>query len=212
MFVENKDNPPLNKDQSPVTGAISWVHFLFLKIKQTFLHFQKMPDMLESEQGMAVSWTHKHGLYFVSVCTILISLHLVCVCVCVCDRQKLSIWKWARACETMRLVNTNAGARIWCRCWMSSWREKSCSCWTALRKSPQTPCSRRYESHRPTDWLSSPSAWDEACSSCMLTGLRSRITCSTTAWQFDATTIWLAEIDTTFGDREFAKHMTIVFW
>ncbi|XP_053336632.1 dynein axonemal heavy chain 10 [Clarias gariepinus] len=53
MFVENKDNPPLNKDQSPVTGAISWVHFLFLKIKQTFLHFQKMPDMLESEQGMA---------------------------------------------------------------------------------------------------------------------------------------------------------------
>lgn len=55
MFVQNKDEPPLNKNQPPVTGAIFWARSLFHSIKHTIIGFQKEPQMLQSKQGIAVS-------------------------------------------------------------------------------------------------------------------------------------------------------------
>lgn len=57
MFIQNKDEPPLNKNQPPVTGAIFWVRSLFHSIKHTIVKFQKETGMLQSKQGTAVSYT-----------------------------------------------------------------------------------------------------------------------------------------------------------
>lgn len=54
MFVKNKDKPPLNKNQPPVTGAIFWERTLFHSIKHTIVRFQKVPEMLQNKQGIAV--------------------------------------------------------------------------------------------------------------------------------------------------------------
>ncbi|XP_017580699.2 dynein heavy chain 10, axonemal [Pygocentrus nattereri] len=54
MFVQHKDNPPLNKNQPPVAGAIYWERSLFHRIKNTIIRFLEVPEMLESEQGKAV--------------------------------------------------------------------------------------------------------------------------------------------------------------
>lgn len=51
----NKDNPPLNKNEPPVAGAIYWVHSLLHRIKTPIVHFlAEVPEMLESEQGKTV--------------------------------------------------------------------------------------------------------------------------------------------------------------
>ncbi|XP_029909103.1 dynein heavy chain 10, axonemal [Myripristis murdjan] len=55
MFEMEKDNPPLNKKEPPVAGAIYWVRCLLHRIKTPILHFlAEMPEMLESEHGKAV--------------------------------------------------------------------------------------------------------------------------------------------------------------
>ncbi|XP_067084612.1 dynein axonemal heavy chain 10 [Osmerus mordax] len=51
IFMKNKDNPPLNKNQPPVAGAIYWERSLFHNIKITIIRFLEVPEMLESEQG-----------------------------------------------------------------------------------------------------------------------------------------------------------------
>ncbi|TUV82046.1 Dynein heavy chain 10, axonemal [Bagarius yarrelli] len=54
MFVQNIDHPPLKPLHPPVTGSIYWERSLFLSIKHTIVRFQKVPDMLQSEQGKSV--------------------------------------------------------------------------------------------------------------------------------------------------------------
>ncbi|XP_035641685.1 dynein axonemal heavy chain 10 [Oncorhynchus keta] len=53
IFVKCKDNPPLNKNQPPVAGAIYWERSLFHHIKHTIIRFLEVTDMLESEPGKA---------------------------------------------------------------------------------------------------------------------------------------------------------------
>ncbi|KAG5844641.1 hypothetical protein ANANG_G00164650 [Anguilla anguilla] len=53
LFEQNKDNPPLSKNQPPVAGAIYWERSLFSRIKHTIVHFLDVPEMLESEEGRA---------------------------------------------------------------------------------------------------------------------------------------------------------------
>ncbi|KAG9351776.1 hypothetical protein JZ751_023027 [Albula glossodonta] len=53
MFIQNKDNPPISKNQPPVAGAILWERSLFTRIKHTVVHFLEVPEMLESEEGKA---------------------------------------------------------------------------------------------------------------------------------------------------------------
>ncbi|XP_019908369.3 dynein heavy chain 10, axonemal [Esox lucius] len=52
-FLNCKDNPPLDKNQPPVAGAIYWERSLFYRIKDTIIRFQEVPDMLESKLGKA---------------------------------------------------------------------------------------------------------------------------------------------------------------
>lgn len=54
LFEANKDNPPLNKNEPPVAGAIYWERSLFCHMKHTILCFMEVQEMLESEQGKAV--------------------------------------------------------------------------------------------------------------------------------------------------------------
>ncbi|KAL0979348.1 hypothetical protein UPYG_G00183960 [Umbra pygmaea] len=53
IFVRCMDNPPLNKNQPPVAGAIYWERSLFHRIKHTIIRFQEVTDLLESEPGKA---------------------------------------------------------------------------------------------------------------------------------------------------------------
>ncbi|KAJ8284497.1 hypothetical protein COCON_G00033470 [Conger conger] len=53
LFEQNKDNPPVAKNQPPVAGAIYWERMLFNRIKHTIVHFLEVPEMLESEEGKA---------------------------------------------------------------------------------------------------------------------------------------------------------------
>ncbi|KAK9522770.1 hypothetical protein VZT92_019216 [Zoarces viviparus] len=50
IFEAKKDNPPLNRNEPPVGGAIRWAHSISHRIKQTILPFLKVPEMLESER------------------------------------------------------------------------------------------------------------------------------------------------------------------
>ncbi|KAG5280454.1 hypothetical protein AALO_G00060150 [Alosa alosa] len=54
IFLKHKDNPPLNKNQPPVAGAIYWERSLFHRIKHTIIRFLEVEEMLESEQGKMV--------------------------------------------------------------------------------------------------------------------------------------------------------------
>ncbi|MGH0114673.1 UNVERIFIED_CONTAM: hypothetical protein FKN15_033990 [Acipenser sinensis] len=54
LFVNNLNNPPLNKNQPPVAGAIYWERSLFNRIKHTIVRFLEVEDMLTSDQGKAV--------------------------------------------------------------------------------------------------------------------------------------------------------------
>ncbi|KAL6114194.1 dnah10 [Pungitius sinensis] len=53
IFETKKDNPPLNRNEPPVAGAVRWAHSLFHRIKNTILPFLKVPEMLESQQCQA---------------------------------------------------------------------------------------------------------------------------------------------------------------
>ncbi|XP_062874230.1 dynein axonemal heavy chain 10 [Trichomycterus rosablanca] len=53
MFVQQKDDPPLNKNQPPMAGAIHWERSLFNRIKNTIMRFEEVPGILESEEGKA---------------------------------------------------------------------------------------------------------------------------------------------------------------
>ncbi|XP_078277210.1 LOW QUALITY PROTEIN: dynein axonemal heavy chain 10 [Rhinoraja longicauda] len=53
IFTNNASNPPVTKNQPPVAGAIHWARSLFHRIKHVIVHFQKMPEMLASDQGKA---------------------------------------------------------------------------------------------------------------------------------------------------------------
>ncbi|XP_048858906.1 dynein axonemal heavy chain 10 [Brienomyrus brachyistius] len=53
LFEQDKDNPPLNKNQPPVAGSIYWERSLFHRIKHTIIRFLEVPEMLEGEQGKA---------------------------------------------------------------------------------------------------------------------------------------------------------------
>ncbi|XP_069379878.1 dynein axonemal heavy chain 10 isoform X1 [Paralichthys olivaceus] len=51
IFKANKDKPPLNKDEPPVAGSISWVRSLLFRIKHTILTFLEVPEIMESNQS-----------------------------------------------------------------------------------------------------------------------------------------------------------------
>ena len=55
LFKESRENPPLHKNQPPVSGCIFWERSLFHRIKHTIIRFQTLEDMMTSEQGKAVS-------------------------------------------------------------------------------------------------------------------------------------------------------------
>lgn len=54
-FVKFKDNPPLNKNQPPVAGAIYWERSLMDRMTIPIQRFMEMKEMMESEEGKAVS-------------------------------------------------------------------------------------------------------------------------------------------------------------
>ncbi|NXG46545.1 DYH10 protein, partial [Psilopogon haemacephalus] len=54
IFVQKQNDPPLWKNHPPVAGAISWSRFLFHRIKDTIVRFQKVEGMLASERGKEV--------------------------------------------------------------------------------------------------------------------------------------------------------------
>ena len=64
LFKDMRENPPLNKNQPPVAGAISWEKSLFHRIKHTIIRFQTMEEMMTSEQGKAVSISSPTTLNF----------------------------------------------------------------------------------------------------------------------------------------------------
>ncbi|KAL3856163.1 hypothetical protein ACJMK2_010948 [Sinanodonta woodiana] len=51
LFQENKDNPPLHKNHSPIAGAIFWERSLFHRVKHVIIRFQSLEDMMTSEMG-----------------------------------------------------------------------------------------------------------------------------------------------------------------
>lgn len=53
--MELKDNPPLNKNHPPVGGAIFWERFLLDRMKYPIKRFKKAHDLMDSEEGKAVS-------------------------------------------------------------------------------------------------------------------------------------------------------------
>lgn len=53
--MKHKDNPPLNKNQPPVAGSIYWERFLMERITSPIERFMEMKEMMESEDGKAVS-------------------------------------------------------------------------------------------------------------------------------------------------------------
>lgn len=54
IFEENKDDPPLYKNQPPVAGSINWEKSLFHRMKQTMLRFRTLNEMMESEMGRSI--------------------------------------------------------------------------------------------------------------------------------------------------------------
>ncbi|KAG2470484.1 DYH10 protein, partial [Polypterus senegalus] len=53
LFEQNLNNPPLNKNQPPIAGAIAWERTLFHRIKHTIVRFLEMDEMLATDQGKA---------------------------------------------------------------------------------------------------------------------------------------------------------------
>lgn len=42
LFINNKDHPPLSKNQPPLAGSINWSHSLFLRVRKTIAKFQQV--------------------------------------------------------------------------------------------------------------------------------------------------------------------------
>ena len=57
LFLDQKDDPPISKNQPPVAGAIGWSRSLFQSIKHTVLRFQTMKELIDSEAGKSVRRT-----------------------------------------------------------------------------------------------------------------------------------------------------------
>lgn len=55
IFKHHKSNPPTTKNQPRVAGSIAWCKSLFFRIKKTIVRFQSLQEMLQSEQGRAVT-------------------------------------------------------------------------------------------------------------------------------------------------------------
>ncbi|XP_067660223.1 dynein axonemal heavy chain 10-like [Haliotis asinina] len=53
LFRNYNENPPLHKNNPPVSGSIFWERSLFHRIKHTVIRFQSMEDMMASERGKA---------------------------------------------------------------------------------------------------------------------------------------------------------------
>ena len=56
LFLEYRENPPLNKNNPPAAGAVYWSRSLFHRIKHTIIRFNSMDDMMTSEMGKSVSY------------------------------------------------------------------------------------------------------------------------------------------------------------
>ncbi|XP_056602848.1 dynein axonemal heavy chain 10 isoform X1 [Triplophysa dalaica] len=54
LFVKQKDNPPLIKNQPPVAGSIYWERSLLDRMTSPIQRFMEMKEMMESEEGKAV--------------------------------------------------------------------------------------------------------------------------------------------------------------
>jgi dynein heavy chain, axonemal len=52
---DNTADPPISKNQPPVTGAIMWSRGLFQRVKKTMLQFQSYEHMKKSDQGQAAT-------------------------------------------------------------------------------------------------------------------------------------------------------------
>jgi dynein heavy chain len=55
LFRNLKSNPPIQKNQPKVAGAILWSRSLFYRIKGTILRFKSFPEILNTEPGKAVT-------------------------------------------------------------------------------------------------------------------------------------------------------------
>lgn len=55
LFVKLKDTPPLNKNNPPVAGAIIWERFLLDRMRYPIRRFKEAREMMDSEEGKAVS-------------------------------------------------------------------------------------------------------------------------------------------------------------
>lgn len=51
-----KDNPPLNKNQPPVAGAIFWERSLLDRMKYPIKRFKEAHELMDSEEGKVVSF------------------------------------------------------------------------------------------------------------------------------------------------------------
>ena len=50
IFQNNKNNPPVSKDQPPVAGAIAWSRSLYARIKHVVIRFQEARELYESQE------------------------------------------------------------------------------------------------------------------------------------------------------------------
>jgi len=54
LFDESREDPPLYKNQTPVSGAIYWEKSLFHRMKRTVLRFMTLEAMMQTDQGKVV--------------------------------------------------------------------------------------------------------------------------------------------------------------
>ena len=98
LFKEFREEPPLYKNQPPVAGAIHWEKSLFHRIKHTIIRFMTLEEMMQSDQGKAVStpalwcWVGlklaiTHWLESILCCQfdclLLSFIHTYCTCTCI---------------------------------------------------------------------------------------------------------------------------------
>ena len=55
LFLKNRDNPPCGKNVPPLAGKIQWARTLFFRVKKTMLKLQTAQDMMQQEQGKAIT-------------------------------------------------------------------------------------------------------------------------------------------------------------
>ena len=63
LFRDFQTDPPLYKNQPPAAGSIYWEKSLFLRIKHTIVRFQTLEEMMQTDQGKAVSSNHSLDLF-----------------------------------------------------------------------------------------------------------------------------------------------------